>query len=73
MQMGSERGVSQEPKEEDEVEDPETPSIEAVSGPHPRPALHHLTRHWLPEDERGEGVLDRFGAPTLEAARHMVR
>ncbi|KFM22578.1 hypothetical protein F751_4222 [Auxenochlorella protothecoides] len=39
----------------------------------PRPTLHHLTRHWLPEEERGASVLDRFGASSLEAARHAVR
>lgn len=56
---------------------PETPQTQ-TSGPGsdqaPRTVLHHLTRHWLPEDERGgEAMLHRFGAPSLEAARHAVR
>lgn len=73
VEMDSQPEEDHEAKVEEGVEDPDTPSIEAAAGSHPRPALHHLTRHWLPEDERGEGVLERFGAPTLEAARHMVR
>lgn len=36
--------------------------------------LHHLTRHWLPEQERGgEEVLQRFGADSSKAAEQMIK
>lgn len=40
---------------------------------HHPPGLHHLTRHWLPEEARGEAVLHRMGAPDMRTAEHMIR
>ena len=43
-------------------------------GDPPPAGLHHLTRHWLPEDERGEAaVLQRLGAPDVRTAETMIR
>lgn len=35
--------------------------------------LHHLTRHWLPEGQRGEAVLRQLGAADLKAADHLIK
>lgn len=35
--------------------------------------LHHLTRHYIPEAERGEAVLGRLGAPDIRTAEQLVR
>ncbi len=52
------------------------PAVEAAAGGevhHPPQGLHHLTRHWLPEEARGEAVLQRLGAPDIRTAEHMIR
>lgn len=50
----------------------QAPSAEQGQGP-PQ-GLHHLTRHWLPEEARGgEAVLERLGAPDVKAAEQMIR
>lgn len=41
--------------------------------PPPPHGLHHLTRHWLPEEVRGEVVLQRLGAADIRAAEQMIR
>lgn len=51
---------------------PAQPADEPVGQP-PRPGLHHLTRHWLAEEDRGEVVLQRLGAPDVRTAEQMVR
>lgn len=50
----------------------------AGSGPslaaqHPPQGLHHLTRHWLPDEARGEAVLQRLGASDVRAAEQLIR
>jgi len=35
--------------------------------------LHHLTRHWIAPDNRGERAISRLGAADMKAAEHMVR
>ena len=54
------------------------PAVAAGEGEQSDPSLptglHHLTRHWLPEDERGEAaVLNRLGAPDVRAAEAMIK
>ncbi|GAB4818238.1 hypothetical protein N2152v2_005284 [Parachlorella kessleri] len=45
----------------------------AGSTAHLPTGLHHLTRHWLPEGQRGEAVLQQLGAADLKAADHMIK
>lgn len=54
---------------------PAAAAIAAAGGEphHPPQGLHHLTRHWLPEEARGEAVLQRLGAPDIRTAEHMIR
>lgn len=68
---GHAAGAAPEP-----VQQPAPPGAEpapgAEQGQHP-PGLHHLTRHWLPEEARGEAVLERLGAPDIKTAEQMIR
>lgn len=47
-----------------------SPFGEGHTPPH---GLHHLTRHWLPDEARGEAVLQRLGAPDMRSAEQMIR
>jgi hypothetical protein len=49
------------------------PQQQLANGEPPPQGLHHLTRHWLPEEVRGEAVLQRLGAPDVRAAEQMIR
>ena len=70
---GAEEEEEEEEAEEEEEGAAATPTA-AGEGAAPLPGgLHHLTRHWLPETDRGEAVLQRLGADSIKAAEHMIK
>jgi hypothetical protein len=38
-----------------------------------RPKLHHLTRHWLPPEDRGNSAIEHMGASSVKEAEQKIR
>jgi hypothetical protein len=38
-----------------------------------RPKLHHLTRHWLPPEDRGTSAIEHMGASSVKEAEQKIR
>lgn len=69
---------AREPQEQALQEPPEEPPGVPVAeqgehAQHPPQGLHHLTRHWLPDEARGEAVLEHLRAPDMRTAEQMIR
>lgn len=72
-EQSSQEGIAEAGASAAAVGTPAAPALQDDDAQPTRRGMHHLTRHWLPDDARGDAVLQRLGASDVRSAEQMIR